>query len=70
MARLPLTIRSINSPDPAVVAEAAVALILDYHAKTSSPLLPIIEGPQRDLDPSTASRSPGSREKPESHRHG
>jgi hypothetical protein len=70
MARLPLTIRSINSPDPAVVAEAAVALILDYHAKTSSPLLPIIEGPQRDLDPGTAPRSSGACEKPEPYRHG
>jgi len=37
MARPALTITASNQPDPRVVAEAAVALILDFHAKTSRP---------------------------------
>lgn len=36
--RGPITITSINKPDPSLAAEAAVALILDYHAKTSRPV--------------------------------
>jgi len=50
MARPALTITASNQPDPRVVAEAAVALILDFHAKTSRPVLSLVEGSQRDLD--------------------
>ena len=35
MARPALKLSAVNSPDPSVVADAAVALILDFHAKTS-----------------------------------
>ena len=37
MPRPALTITASNQPDPRLVAEAAVALILDFHAKTSRP---------------------------------
>jgi hypothetical protein len=56
MARPTITIRSLNTPDVGVVAKAAVALILDFHAKNSCHLLQIVQGSQRNIDSSTASR--------------